>query len=199
MSVRDLIPWGRGRTAPAPRFDDEGGSPLALHRDMNRLFDNFFCGFDPPLPAPPIGSVRIGFPNVAAAERDARYQGLRYFVRPERKRASLPARSSVCPPAPLPDLRDPLLDPARVFTHPRDIAEHPLLSADDKRKLLNRWLWDAYREQTRAGREPAGSRLDEILAALRFVEETVTPPEPPWRGAPAARPWVPELVGTMAA
>jgi HSP20 family protein len=51
MTMRDLIPWARARTAPASRFEDEGGSLFALHREMNRLFDDFFRSFDLPLPA----------------------------------------------------------------------------------------------------------------------------------------------------
>jgi HSP20 family protein len=42
MDVRDLIPWNRNQV-PAPRPDDPF---LALHREMNRLFDDFWRGFD---------------------------------------------------------------------------------------------------------------------------------------------------------
>ncbi|HZU89090.1 MAG TPA: Hsp20/alpha crystallin family protein [Stellaceae bacterium] len=42
MAVRDLISWGRGR-APAAQQPD----PLAaLHREMNRLFDDFWRDFE---------------------------------------------------------------------------------------------------------------------------------------------------------
>jgi HSP20 family protein len=45
MAMRDLIPWGRGRELTAPR--SEGLSPfINLHREMNRLFDDVFRGFD---------------------------------------------------------------------------------------------------------------------------------------------------------
>jgi HSP20 family protein len=45
MAIRDLIPWNRGRDITVRR--DEGPNPfLALHREVNRLFDNFFQGFD---------------------------------------------------------------------------------------------------------------------------------------------------------
>jgi len=48
MKVRNLVPWSKNRNV-APR-DAEGTNPfLALHREMNRLFDNFFEGFDTPL------------------------------------------------------------------------------------------------------------------------------------------------------
>ena len=45
MNVRDLIPWNRDdRGMTTAR---EGYSPLFdLQRDMNRIFDDFFRGFD---------------------------------------------------------------------------------------------------------------------------------------------------------
>ena len=57
MNMRDLIPWSRGGGTPqgqsgyqAPSvFQNEGESPfLALHREMNRLFDDAFRNFDAP-------------------------------------------------------------------------------------------------------------------------------------------------------
>lgn len=59
MSIGDLIPWNRGRTMPA-RTGEETNPVLALHREMNRLFDNFFQGFD--LASPPGWSA--GWPRV---------------------------------------------------------------------------------------------------------------------------------------
>jgi HSP20 family protein len=52
MDVKTLIPWGRNRNAPAPRYSEETSPFLALHREMNRLFDDFFRGFDLPGPGP---------------------------------------------------------------------------------------------------------------------------------------------------
>jgi HSP20 family protein len=49
MDVRSLIPWNRSKSVPVTRFDDQGGSFLALHRDMNRLFEDFIRGFDLPV------------------------------------------------------------------------------------------------------------------------------------------------------
>jgi HSP20 family protein len=44
VSVRDLIPWGRNRASGG----GEGAHPMvALHREMNRLFDDFARGIDP--------------------------------------------------------------------------------------------------------------------------------------------------------
>ena len=42
MMMSDLIPWGRNRTAPAPRGNDEANPLLALQREMNRMFESFF-------------------------------------------------------------------------------------------------------------------------------------------------------------
>jgi HSP20 family protein len=44
MAMRDLIPWSPGRDVAVRRGED---SPfLTLHREMNRLFDDVFRGFD---------------------------------------------------------------------------------------------------------------------------------------------------------
>ncbi len=57
MNVRDLIPWNRGGIASRSQagfqtpslFQSGGESPfLALHREMNRLFDDAFRSFDTP-------------------------------------------------------------------------------------------------------------------------------------------------------
>ena len=52
MNMRSLIPWGRnGNQAPTTLFADEQTSPfLALHREVNRLFDDAFRTFDAPAP-----------------------------------------------------------------------------------------------------------------------------------------------------
>jgi HSP20 family protein len=50
MNVRDLVPWARtDRDRNLPAAQDTVASPLfTLHREMNRLFDDVFRGFDPP-------------------------------------------------------------------------------------------------------------------------------------------------------
>ena len=45
MAVRDLIPWRRGRDVTVRR-GEETNPFLTLHREMNRLFDDVFRGFD---------------------------------------------------------------------------------------------------------------------------------------------------------
>jgi HSP20 family protein len=68
MSVRDLIPWSRGRDVSVRRGEDN--PVLTLHREMNRLFDDFFRGFD----LAPFGSDRFfdrlggKWPNVEVSE-----------------------------------------------------------------------------------------------------------------------------------
>ena len=71
MALKDLIPWNRGREVTVRRAD--APSPvLALHREMNRLFDEAFRGFD----LAPFGiSDRFfgggaSWPNIEVAETD---------------------------------------------------------------------------------------------------------------------------------
>ncbi|MBX6327256.1 MAG: Hsp20/alpha crystallin family protein [Pseudolabrys sp.] len=70
MAIRDLIPWSRGRDVAVRRGDDLNPF-LTLHREMNRLFDDFFRGFD----LAPFGTDRffdraIGWPNIEVSETD---------------------------------------------------------------------------------------------------------------------------------
>ena len=68
MPITDLISWNRNRNMPAPRQTDEHPF-LALHREMNRMFDNFFRGFDLPMSTTPGWSVG-GWPHVEISETD---------------------------------------------------------------------------------------------------------------------------------
>jgi len=73
MNVRDLIPWSRySSQAPIPYRSNEQNPFLALHREMNRLFDDMFRGFDPRLPTsfgnlPAFGG---SWPNVEVTDKD---------------------------------------------------------------------------------------------------------------------------------
>jgi HSP20 family protein len=70
MSLKDLIPWNRGVTMPAA-FNDDRQPFLALHREMNRMFDNFFRameGFDPGR------SWSTGWPSVEVRDTDAQVE-----------------------------------------------------------------------------------------------------------------------------
>lgn len=50
MALTDLIPWGRNRPLTTTRPGEEGDPFLALHRDMNRILDEFTRGFGVPSP-----------------------------------------------------------------------------------------------------------------------------------------------------
>ena len=72
MAIRDLIPWNRGRDVTVRRTEDQNPF-LTLHREMNRLFDDVFRGFD----LAPFGSrmsdpgmfgQRLGWPHIEISE-----------------------------------------------------------------------------------------------------------------------------------
>ncbi|HYZ45001.1 MAG TPA: Hsp20/alpha crystallin family protein [Xanthobacteraceae bacterium] len=70
MAIRDLIPWNRPRDVSVRR-GEEFSPFLTLHREMNRLFDDVFRGFD----LTPFSSDRffdrgVGWPNVEVTESD---------------------------------------------------------------------------------------------------------------------------------
>ena len=66
MNVRDLIPWNRGRDVTVRR-GEETYPLLTLHREMNRLFDKVFGGFD----FTSFGSERVlTWPNIEVSETD---------------------------------------------------------------------------------------------------------------------------------
>jgi HSP20 family protein len=70
MSVRDLIPWNRGREMTVHRRE-ELNPFMTLHREMNRMFDDVFRSFD----LAPFGSDRffdraMGWPNIEVSETD---------------------------------------------------------------------------------------------------------------------------------
>lgn len=46
MSVRDLVRRKQGKNLPARRMEPEQGGLISLQREMNRLFDSFFHGWD---------------------------------------------------------------------------------------------------------------------------------------------------------
>lgn len=67
MALRDLIPWNNGSRDLSVRRNNDAGSPLlALHREMNRLFDDAFRSFD----IGPFGSSAMGWPSVELNETD---------------------------------------------------------------------------------------------------------------------------------
>jgi HSP20 family protein len=71
MTLRDLIPWSsRGREVSVHRGEET--SPfLTLHREMNRLFDDVFRGFDlSPAGANGFLGRSMTWPNVEVSETD---------------------------------------------------------------------------------------------------------------------------------
>lgn len=48
MNMRTLIPWGRENDVTTTRSGEEQSPFVALHRQVNRLFDDFFRDFETP-------------------------------------------------------------------------------------------------------------------------------------------------------
>jgi len=46
MAWTDLVPWGRNHSVAAPRHAQESNPFFALHREMNRMFDDFARSFE---------------------------------------------------------------------------------------------------------------------------------------------------------
>jgi HSP20 family protein len=70
MSVRDLIPWGKGTNQPPTVYRDVEQNPfLSLHREVNRLFDDVFRGFDLPSTFGRLPGMGM-WPHVEIAETD---------------------------------------------------------------------------------------------------------------------------------
>lgn len=66
MALTDLIPWTRDRNVPAPRQADPF---VTFRRQMDRVFDDFFRGFD--LPMTGGGGWSVGtWPHVEVSETD---------------------------------------------------------------------------------------------------------------------------------
>lgn len=70
MAMKDLIPWNRGREMSAPR-NDELTPFFNLHREVNRLFDDAFRGFDlSPFNGDRFFDRGMGWPSVEVSETD---------------------------------------------------------------------------------------------------------------------------------
>jgi HSP20 family protein len=74
MAMRDLIPWGRSQSSVPSTM--QGGGELdpffALHREMNRVFEDMFRRFDTGLPS--VFGTAQGWPNleVNATDKEVR-------------------------------------------------------------------------------------------------------------------------------
>lgn len=71
MNVKSLIPWGGSRSAlPVSRFAEQDNPFLALHREMNRMIDDFFEDF------PLSGRLSRTWPHIELSETDDEIQVL---------------------------------------------------------------------------------------------------------------------------
>jgi HSP20 family protein len=69
MTIKDLIPWNKGRSMPFEGSEDVHPF-LTMHREMNRMFDQVFRGFD----LTPLSMDRrlggLGWPNIDIDETE---------------------------------------------------------------------------------------------------------------------------------
>ena len=74
MSVRDLIPWNRGNNQAPAIYRSEDMDPfMSLHRNVNRLFDEVFRGFDTPSVLGRMTPRNGAWPSVEFSENDKEY------------------------------------------------------------------------------------------------------------------------------
>ena len=69
MIIKDLIPWNRGQSMPFQRSEDVHPF-LAMHREMNRMFDDLFRGFDLTPLSMDRGFGAVGWPNIDIDETE---------------------------------------------------------------------------------------------------------------------------------
>jgi HSP20 family protein len=67
MDMKSLVPWGRNQEVSTPRVSEESSPFLALHRQMDRLFDDFFRDFNMPTLR---NGWSGGWPNIDVSETD---------------------------------------------------------------------------------------------------------------------------------
>ncbi|WP_424140303.1 Hsp20/alpha crystallin family protein [Roseomonas chloroacetimidivorans] len=67
MDMKGLMPWSRDRNVPASRYSGDENPLLALHREMNRTFDDFLRGFGLPVAQ---GGWTGAWPHVEVSETD---------------------------------------------------------------------------------------------------------------------------------
>ncbi len=81
------------------------------------------------------------------------------------------------------DLENALLNPAKVFAHPRDVLKEASLTREQKVKVLKHWEYEALElevaeEENMAGDSP--SLLSDVLDALHRLDVNIdtehTPP-----------------------
>ncbi len=71
MSVRDLIPFGRSNNQTPSVYRDVEQNPfLSLHREVNRLFDDVFRGFELPSTLGRFSGLGTSWPNMEISNAD---------------------------------------------------------------------------------------------------------------------------------
>jgi HSP20 family protein len=71
MNVRDLVPWNRNAERSRPALPAASDNPMfTLHREMNRLFDDVFRGFDMPV----FSGLNGAWPLIEVEDADAEYR-----------------------------------------------------------------------------------------------------------------------------
>jgi len=68
MALTDLVPWNRNRSITTRRLADGGDPFLALHREMNKIFDDFSRGFGVGIPTG--FGAPSGWPHIEVSETD---------------------------------------------------------------------------------------------------------------------------------
>ncbi len=69
MNWNEIIPWGRNRSVAARQTSEASDPFVALHREMNRVFDDFARGFG--LGTPSRFGFEAGWPHLEVTETDA--------------------------------------------------------------------------------------------------------------------------------
>jgi HSP20 family protein len=72
MNVRDLVPWSRNtdKDRNLPAAQDTPAGLLTLHREMNRLFEDVFRGFD----VGPVWGGRAAWPHLEVEDAEQEYR-----------------------------------------------------------------------------------------------------------------------------
>lgn len=91
---------------------------------------------------------------------------------------------------------DRLLNPAAVFNHPRDVLNDVDLTRQEKRAILSSWASDACAVESAPHlRHPPGAAapvtFDEVVEALRHLDDDPTPPKPGGAAARRRPRWLP--------
>ena len=89
---------------------------------------------------------------------------------------------------------DPVLNPAAVFNHPRDVLNDPDLSKQEKRAILSSWASDACAvDSMPALGQPPGDKapvsFDDIVDALRSLDDDPPRPRPGGKSMRLKPPW----------